>query len=78
MIKAIKEAEIIITEEQQELMYWEELKFNSHKWVETHKGYYKCSFCGTSHTSAMPMNGKTLCKDNIFLYGKQNWFQHKM
>ncbi len=69
-MKAIKEAEVLLTEEQQELMYWEELKFNSHKWIEIHKGYYQCSFCEASHTSVMPINGKSLCKKNPFIYEK--------
>jgi hypothetical protein len=67
MIKSINEPEVVFTEEEQEQMYWDELKFNSHKWIETHKGYYRCFFCGTYHTSAMPINGKQLCKDNPFI-----------
>ncbi len=67
MVKSIQEIEIVLSEEQKEQMYWEELKFNSHRWIETSKGYYQCSFCNIFHTSVMPMNGKQLCKDNPYI-----------
>jgi len=67
MIKPIQEPEVFLSEEQKEQMYWEELKFNSHRWIETAKGYYQCSFCNTSHTSTMPINGKELCKENPYI-----------
>ena len=64
MIKQLEIEQLKLTEEQEEEQYWDLLKFNSHKWIETHKGYYSCEFCNTNHTSAMPMNGKTLCSKN--------------
>jgi hypothetical protein len=69
MIKSIPNGEQPkLTEEQEEQQYWDFLKFNSHKWIETHKGYYTCEFCNTTHTSAMPMNGKTLCSKNTNIH----------
>lgn len=67
MIKPIKEPEVFLSEAEQEQMYWDELRFNSHRWIEIAKGYYQCYFCNASHTSAMPMNKKELCKDNPYI-----------
>lgn len=67
MTKALKEDEIVLTEEQQEQMYWSRYKFDSHRWVEYAKGYYQCSFCGRQHTSAMPINFASLCQSNPHL-----------
>lgn len=66
MITAL-EPDIPITKEQEEQMYWDDWKFNSHHWIETFKGYYACKFCNTTHTSAMPTNTKKLCVKNPYV-----------
>lgn len=67
MIKSIVEQEVIISEEQKEQNYWDRLNFDSHRWVEVSKGYFKCSFCHTNHTSVMPINGKPFCELNPYI-----------
>jgi hypothetical protein len=70
MIVPIKNENYIMTPEQEEQMFWDNIKFHSHRWVESSKGYYKCSFCGRLHTSVMPTNIHPLCEknENIFNY----------
>ena len=64
----IKEDEIILTPEQQERMYWAQLKYDSHKWIEYHKGYYKCEFCDSIHTSMLSFENVNICKKNPNLF----------
>lgn len=59
--------QITFTLEQEEKNYWDKLKFDSHKWVEFHEGYYECDFCKAIHTSVMPINHSVLCKENPHL-----------
>lgn len=56
-----------LTEEEQEKMYWEVWKNNSHRWVEYHRGYYQCSYCEICSTNLMPASAFGLCKENPFL-----------
>lgn len=58
---------VLITPEQKEKIYWDTLKFDSHKWVEFERGYYECAFCKATHTSMMPINHHILCKENPHL-----------
>jgi hypothetical protein len=67
MFITIKEESQEITPDQREKMYWDQLMFDSHRWVEYHKGYYKCEFCEASHTSSMPTNRGPMCKKNPYL-----------
>lgn len=67
MIIPIENPEIILTPEQQERSYWDNLRFNSHRWEEYSQGYYKCSFCESMHTSMMPINFKKLCEKNPYI-----------
>lgn len=66
MIKPLKK-EQGLTEGQVELLYWGELKFNSHKWVEFANGYYTCAFCNKTHTSVTPIGMYDLCDKNPHL-----------
>jgi hypothetical protein len=68
----IKEDEIILTPEQQERMYWAQLKYDSHKWIEYHKGYYKCEFCDSIHTSMLSFENVNICKKNPNLFPTDN------
>jgi len=39
--------------------------WNSHYWIETYIGYFKCKYCEANWTSEMPINsGVKLCKRN--------------
>jgi hypothetical protein len=67
MTVPLKEQEIILSIEQRERMYWDDIRFNSHRWVEYRKGYYECSFCNSIHTSTMPTNTHALCESNPHL-----------
>jgi|688.fasta_scaffold2800703_2 hypothetical protein len=68
MIVPLETHEHYMTPEQKELMYWDELKFNTHRWVEQPlQGYYKCSFCEKFHTSTTPINLHSVCKKNEYL-----------
>jgi hypothetical protein len=66
MFICIEKDIVDITPEQKEKMYWDQLMFNSHRWVEYYEGYYKCEFCEASHTSSMPARGP-MCKKNPHL-----------
>ncbi len=68
----IKEDEIILTPEQQERMYWAKIKYDSHKWIEYHKGYYKCEFCDLIHTSMLSFETVNICKKNPNLFPMDN------
>jgi len=68
----IKEDEIILTPEQQERMYWTQLKYDSHKWIEYHNGYYKCEFCDSTHTSVRTFDTVNICKKNPNLFPTDN------
>ena len=68
----IKEDEIILTPEQQERMYWAQIKYDSHKWIEYHKGYYKCEFCDSIHTSMLSFENVNICKKNPNLFPTDN------
>ena len=68
----IKEDEIILTPEQQERMYWAQIKYDSHKWIEYHKGYYKCEFCDSFHTSMLSFENVNICKKNPNLFPTDN------
>ena len=61
--------EIELTKEEQEKLYWDNLNFDSHRWVEYDNinNYYKCSFCGITHTSSTPIGNKDLCERNPFI-----------
>lgn len=63
MIVPLK-SEFELTPEQQELMNWADWQFHSHKWIETSIGYYKCEFCGNTHTPLMPTDIQPLCPKN--------------
>lgn len=67
MLLSIPQPQPLLTEEQQEKIYWDNLKFDSHKWVESVPGYYTCEFCNTSHTSLMPLGTHSLCSKNPHL-----------
>jgi hypothetical protein len=67
MFKPLKEEEVVLTEEQQEQMYWDNFNFESHRWIEFNKGYYKCSFCNTFHSSIMPINAQSFCLSNPYI-----------
>jgi hypothetical protein len=68
----IKEEEIILTPEQQERMYWAQLKYDSHKWIEYLKGYYQCEFCYSTHTSMLSFENVNICKKNPNLFPTDN------
>jgi hypothetical protein len=70
----IKEDEIILTPEQQERMYWAKIKYDSHKWIEYHKGYYKCEFCDLIHTSMLSFETVNICKKNPNLFDVRSSF----
>jgi len=53
-----------LTPEQQELMYWAELRMASHKWEEYAKGYFQCAFCGAKHTDVMDISIHKICMRN--------------
>ena len=67
MFKPLIEEEIVLTEEQKEEMFWDTFNFESHRWVEYQKGYYRCSFCNTFHSSTMPTNAQSFCTKNPFI-----------
>ena len=52
MFIPIKEEILEITPEQQGKMYWDHIMFDSHRWVEFHKGYFTCDFCKSTRTSS--------------------------
>ncbi len=65
MIIPLKESEpLVLTEEEKERHYWDLLKYESHRWVEFSKGYYKCSFCDAIHTSLMHLGKYKICPEN--------------
>lgn len=66
MLIPIKEEILEISPEQQEKMYWDQIMFDSHRWVEFHKGYFTCDFCKSTRTSSMPVSGP-MCKENPHL-----------
>jgi len=70
----IKEEEITLTPEQQERMYWTKIKYDSHKWIEYHKGYYKCEFCDSFHTSMLSLENVNICKKNPNLFDVRSSF----
>ena len=59
--------EIVLTAEQQEKLFWDNWKFESHRWLEHSKGYFTCDFCGVNHTSRMPLSIQNLCMKNPFI-----------
>ena len=65
MFIPIKEEVFKISETDAEKMYWNEWIWNSHKWIEQHKGYYTCQFCNQSFTNIMPLGDNVkLCQQN--------------
>lgn len=68
MIVPLETHEHYMTPEQKELMYWDELRFNTHRWVELAKGYFQCSFCEVYHTSTTPINIHPICSKNDYLH----------
>lgn len=56
------------TQEQNELEYWDDMRFNTHRWVELAKGYFQCSFCKVYHTSTTPINIHPICSKNDYLH----------
>lgn len=68
MIKRIPEQQLILSEEEQEKMAWNEWRFHSHKWKEVHKGYYTCEYCGLPFTNLMAIDDSVkLCLKNPFI-----------
>ena len=67
MIKYLKDDLFVLTEEQQEELYWKNWVHDSHKWIEEVKGYYRCEFCGRGHTSTMPIGIHQICENNPYL-----------
>ncbi len=67
MIKSFVSQELVLSEEEREKLYWDDLNFNSHRWVEYNKGYYKCSFCHNTHTSTMPTSQVSFCELNPYI-----------
>ena len=64
MFIPIKE-EFQISEAESEKFYWNKLVWDTHKWIEHHKGYYTCAFCNATFTNMMPIDDNVkLCKDN--------------
>jgi hypothetical protein len=57
---------IELTQEQEEAMYWKQLRFNSHKWIEVRDNYYVCDFCGIIHSSQILLK-LPICEKNINL-----------
>ena len=53
-------------------MYWAQLKYDSHKWIEYPKGYYKCEFCDSIHTSVRTVDTVNICKKNPNLFPTDN------
>jgi len=68
----IKEDEIIFTPEEKERIYWAQLKYDSHKWIEHIKGYYKCEFCDLTHNSMLSFENVNICKKNPNLFPTDN------
>jgi hypothetical protein len=68
----IKEEKITLSPEQQERMYWAKIKYDSHKWIEYYKGYYKCEFCDSTHTSVLTFDTVNICKKNPNLFPMDN------
>ena len=68
----IKEDEIIFTPEEKERIYWAQLKYDSHKWIEYIKGYYKCEFCDLTHNSMISFENVNICKKNPNLFPTDN------
>ena len=65
MFIPIKEEVFKISETDAEKMYWNEWVWNSHKWIEHHKGYYTCQFCNQSFTNMMPLDDNIkMCQHN--------------
>jgi hypothetical protein len=56
-----------ISKEEQEKMYFEDIIFNTHKWIEFHEGYYRCEFCAAHHTSVTPIHYTTICPENPYI-----------
>lgn len=56
MFKPYQRERIELTEEQKDLRALAEWVWNSHFWIEHQPGYYRCEWCGTYHTSLMPMH----------------------
>ena len=68
MFIPIKEERFTISPDELEKMQWHEWVWNSHKWVETHKGYYNCEFCNMTWTNMMPISEHVrLCVNNPFI-----------
>lgn len=67
MIINLPEPEFKHTPEEKEKMFWDEWKFNSHRFEEYQKGYYSCSFCGTVHTSMRAINDYHICEKNPYI-----------
>lgn len=64
MFIPIKE-EFKISEIDAEKMYWNDWVWNSHKWIEHHKGYYTCEFCKQSFTNMIPIGDNVkMCQHN--------------
>lgn len=56
-----------LTPEQKEQMYWSTWGYDSHKWVEYEKGYYRCSFCDSYRTSMSFINNPPICEKNPYI-----------
>lgn len=67
MFIQLPEPQFNLTPEEKEKRYWDEWRFNSHRFVEYSKGYAECSFCGAIHTSTTPINNFPICPENPFV-----------
>jgi hypothetical protein len=67
MIVSLQVPTYEISKEEQEKMYFDDLIFNTHKWVEYREGYYQCEFCEAIHTSNMPIQYKNICTKNPYI-----------
>ena len=68
MFIPIRGVDLQISETDKEKMFWNEWVWNSHKWIEHHKGYYTCEFCNSTFTNMMPIGDDVkLCKHNPIL-----------
>jgi hypothetical protein len=62
-----------LTEVDIEKMQWHDYIWNSHKWIETHKGYYTCAFCRANWTSKMSIDENVrMCANNPYI--RQSYF----
>lgn len=63
MLKRLKP--YVLTEEERSDMQLNEWTWNSHNWDEYYPGYFKCLWCGATHTSVQPVGPNfPLCMEN--------------